>query len=1131
MGTVVIWIRHLLVSILSLAIGLVVVALLMVGGMQLLMARGPVEIPLVQKLVTQRINSQLEGERLAIGSFSLASGADGVANRVVLRDVTLRSAENRMLLKVPEIRTDFSLMNLFRGKVTPSEVEIIGSRIKLVRELDGSIRVLRLTDSGEIVFEGDILAQLDRVLLRDEFKKLRTIALRNTRVSIQDMRTGRAWEVSDSLLTLTRQDNSFTLRAQIEVGVGLGEKTAVVATASHRIGGSLAEVSLKFGNAVPEDLADMVRALDWMRMLDSRVSGSLSARIDQRGFIDDLQGVLDLGQGRLVQTPTSVPIEFDQAKVYFAYDQAKDELAFSQVRVDTSAGRLQAEGYATLARRENGGVASMAGQFRFDSLELIQPALFQGPLKLDTVSLDFRVSFKPLMIEVGALTVHDGAQVYHVSGKSVAQTDFWTNSYDLEISQADSKRILDFWPLKAIPKTRKWLSENIYQGKVNNFRGGLRSKGGKFTYAFNFELDDAEVRFMKTMPQLRDAKGFGYLTNQDLRIDITQGHLIAPDNTRVVLEKGSFYIPDINRRPATGLIDIQAYGGLQAGLHLLDVEKLRFLQKVGLSPDVAQGDLRVRGSLQVPLIKEARPQDIRFSAVADVGNLKSDTLIKGHALRGDNLLVAATDKGLNMSGPVTLDGVPMQAKWSLGFGPDAARGSLIEAQVGLSQKNLSDLGIPLPKGSIRGETPAQVVVKVKKNQPPTYTVTSALVGARLQVPALQWSKSSKSAGKLEVSGRFGARPTVDKISLSAPGMDASGKIELNKNGTMRALRLDDLRTGRWLDTAATIEIPPRGNTRITLNGGAADLRNFDVSRGSSSVDTGSPVDIRLDRLTIITGLALTNFTAKLTPGKKTLGTFTGRVNGGEPITGTLLPHKYGTAFDIRAKDAGRVLASGDFMKNVYGGELWVVIEPRAKAGEYDGSLQIKKTRMTSTSAMAGLMNGISVVGALQQLEGEGIHFTTVKGRFLMRPNGVHLKDISAVGPSMGITLDGWYNSADKTVNFEGVTTPFYALNGLFERTLGKLGGRKKGEGLFSFTYRMKGSAENPKVSVNPLSILTPGALREIFRRKVPKPDDSTDKVAQKAGKSGNAEGRNKPVNLKQKRKFNPPAPQDLSDYR
>lgn len=66
-------------------------------------------------------------------------------------------------------------------------------------------------------------------------------------------------------------------------------------------------------------------------------------------------------------------------------------------------------------------------------------------------------------------------------------------------------------------------------------------------------------------------------------------------------------------------------------------------------------------------------------------------------------------------------------------------------------------------------------------------------------------------------------------------------------------------------------------------------------------------------------------------------------------------------------------------------------------------------------------------------------------------------------------------------------TPIYAINGVFERIAGKLFGEQKGEGLFSFVYTMKGPTDAPKVRVQPLSILTPGAFRKLFRSDIPEP--------------------------------------------
>ena len=65
------------------------------------------------------------------------------------------------------------------------------------------------------------------------------------------------------------------------------------------------------------------------------------------------------------------------------------------------------------------------------------------------------------------------------------------------------------------------------------------------------------------------------------------------------------------------------------------------------------------------------------------------------------------------------------------------------------------------------------------------------------------------------------------------------------------------------------------------------------------------------------------------------------------------------------------------------------------------------------------------------------------------------------------------------MDFQGVISPVYLLNGI-----GSLLTRK-GEGLIGFNFNLTGQTDNPNVLVNPLSALTPGMFRELFRRPPP----------------------------------------------
>jgi len=62
--------------------------------------------------------------------------------------------------------------------------------------------------------------------------------------------------------------------------------------------------------------------------------------------------------------------------------------------------------------------------------------------------------------------------------------------------------------------------------------------------------------------------------------------------------------------------------------------------------------------------------------------------------------------------------------------------------------------------------------------------------------------------------------------------------------------------------------------------------------------------------------------------------------------------------------------------------------------------------------------------------------------------------------------------------------------------LGDLLASKKGEGIFGITYSMTGNAEQPNISTNPLSMLTPGIFRRIFEGHIPTQKDAPSNAPQ-----------------------------------
>ena len=357
---------------------------------------------------------------------------------------------------------------------------------------------------------------------------------------------------------------------------------------------------------------------------------------------------------------------------------------------------------------------------------------------------------------------------------------------------------------------------------------------------------------------------------------------------------------------------------------------------------------------------------------------------------------------------------------------------------------------------------------------PDYTLTASAKPLRLTVPGLGWSKPSGADGQVELAGTLDTVPTVRSVNFTAPGLRANGRLTLSANG----LQLADfarLRVDGWLD--APVKVRPYPGV-VDIAGGTIDLS--DREPGSEDGTEAWTINFRPNRLIVSEGLELHNLRGKLTTLGGLQGQFAGRVNGGTQVNALLRP---GEKLLLAAKDGGAALRHAGIFEAAHGGSLRVSLAPAGPAGVYAGRFAIRDTRVRQAGVLMEILSLASIVGIVDKLAGPGIGFQAADGSFVLTPNEVILEEASAVGPSVGMTLSGTYNLSSDRVNMVGVVTPLYIVNGALERIplVGRLFGRRRGEGLLGINYRLAGLADDPAIRVNPLSVLTPGVFRSIFR--------------------------------------------------
>lgn len=1040
----------------------------------------------VRDTVEERLAVALPGFEVLFGDVQLRLERDG-RTRVILLDVDVQTAAGAPVAVLSDIEIGLALHDLIRRRVVLRDLSVSGAFVTLTRNRAGELG-LALGDAfamdGTAPDVPTLVAQVDALLMDDRLSRLQSVEADALTLRFEDARARRGWTVDGGRLRLERQNDVVRLSGDFALLGGGATATRLQIDASSTIGETEVAFGVSLDDMPSQDIATQGPALAWLAALRAPISGSLRAAMREDGSLGALNATLQIDAGVVQPTPDTPPIPFNSAHSYFTFDPDRSQITFTELSVDSDLVRAVAEGRATLADLRDGIPSQMLGQVRFSRLEAAPDTLFDVPLSLDRAELDFRLRLDPFEVDLGRVWIDDPQVPLRMTGKLRASEDAWDYALDGSFAGLSPEALLHLWPVAMAPRTRKWVVENIQGGMIQGGQFALRSQEGPRPVVYlNAAFDQAQVRYARTLPVVEQGTGTLTLNGNRFAVRLTRGQIQPGQGGPITVDGSSFVIPNTRQRPADGQVTLAGEGSVEALLSYLDSPPMEIMQKARRPVDLLSGRVRFDGTLELPLRRGVRLPDMKLEMRGRAFDVASDQIIPNRSLSARALDVSVTNDQLRVFGQASLSGVPFDGSWTLPI-PEPGQpqtGSQVEGTVTLSDAAARAFGVALPEGTISGSGPADLRVDLRRGVPPEFALTSRLSGVGLSIPPLGWTLPRATSGTLEVAGVLAKPARIDKLVLDAPGLEARGTITLNADGSLGSIDLDRVRAGGWLDAPVVLTGRGAGVTpAVRIAGGTVDLRNapFGQQRGGGGGTV--PLSLALDQLQVSNSIRLTDFRADLRSGGGLTGYFTASVNGEAPITGEALPQAGATAFRIRSNDAGKVIREAGILKTVAGGDMTLALAPVAgQPGSYDGALDVVNTRLREAPGIASLLDAISIVGLLDQLEGPGILFTEVEARFRLTPDQLVLTRSSATGPSMGISMDGTYNLGAGTLDFQGVLSPIFFLNGI-----GSIFTRK-GEGLIGFNFNLTGPANQPNVGVNPLSALTPGMFREIFRRPPP----------------------------------------------
>ncbi|WP_299420112.1 DUF3971 domain-containing protein [uncultured Shimia sp.] len=1034
--------------------------------------------------VQAALNQQLDGLEVSIEHMALVVEDDWDPS-IELQGVEVAPEDGGSPVRLETARARLAFAPLLDRQIALRDVQVSGVTLLVLRQEDGQVQVSIGQGGGAFQTDTDITTfgdQVEGYLQAPLLAYLDLFQIEDVTIRFEDRRAQRAWTVDGGHITLRRTDELVELASQMTLLGGRSYASTIEASVTTRFGSRTTEFGVNFEDLPSDDIASQSAALSWLQILRAPISGALRASIDSEGNLGNVNATLQIADGVLQPDGAVRPVPFESMRSYLTYDPNRGAIRFDELSLSSDMVRVNAHGEAFFGSLSQGLPEDFLVQLTLNEFRANPRNLDDDPVALERSFADFRLKLDPFELDLGQLVVRQNGNQIVLDGSLTTEGENWAYALNGHMDEVVPESVLALWPKSFKHKLRKWIDQNIYKATLHDIDLAVRSRGAEPPEVYvDFQFRDVDIKPVKTMPPVRDGIGFGVLQNHQLHITAEAGYVEADQGGRMDVAGTNMVILNTRIKQSPAVVQAQARGPVEAVLSLLDRKPLELFTKANLPVDFASGWADLEGTVELVLKDKLPIEEVVYDVRGDLSDVRSGHFLPGKEMRGD-LQVTATPERVEVWGDGFVANIPVSAKWHMQGGKENAGRSWVSGTAELSAAALDTFEVGLPKGTVSEVGQARYEMDIVRDQPPKMRLRSDLVGVRMSSPPLGWSKSAKSSGTLEVDLTLGKSPSIDRILFEAPGLSARGRISIADGGGLGVAQMDSFVVGRWLNGTGRLLGRGKAPPAVVMTSGRLDMRRMpDSSKGSGRGGAAGigPVTANVDEVVVTDNIRLGPMKAELNFDGGLSGSFNGNFKGGPLVFGTLAPHRNGTQLRVTSDHGGKIAQLMGVVKSASRGAMTLSMVPRAAKGEYDGVLEMKEVKVQQMPLVAELLNAISVVGLVEQLAGPGILFTDVFARFRLTPDRLVIGESSAAGPSMGLSANGTYSFAQEWFNIQGTISPIYAVN-----VIGRPFARR-GEGLIGFNYTMRGPAQQPEISVNPLSALTPGFFREIFRRPPP----------------------------------------------
>lgn len=1051
----------------GMGIGLAIIVALLAWRL----SSGPVSLAFLSPYLETALRSDDGSFAIRLDDTILTWARPSQNVEIRLRGAQAIGAAGAVVADVPELALSLSGAALLQGKLAPRSLSVFGPSLVIVRKPDGRLELglPRDADSSAKVLLpllGQILAPPGSARSLGYLTRLNIVG---ADLLVDDKKTGVLWQAPKADITVIRTPDGVRGTAALDTRLD-GQVATLNVDGEYRTTDDKLNLNIGFIDIRPPTLASLSPEYSVLSGFDLPVSGTLAVAMNLDGLIDSATFNLSGGGGQ-IQLPDIPGLTLDvrSAKTTGSFSRIDGTVTLENLDLETRDGVIQLPG--NKPHRYPLRTVSLAGSYFFD-FNRLDISDFTADLDGPTVG--------------GAVTLRRIGSDVTINLDSIAR--------DVRLEQSAR-----YWPPAIAPIVRPWIVGRIPVGNIieNRMRmdGRWNPKDGLSVEALSGDIkfDGVSIDYLPPLPMVEN--GIGRAVYDTKTFDIT---VISADGPDLKVRQGRILFTDLDKFDQFTEIDVRVDGPVRAALSLIDHEPLGFARAVGLSPGAAVGRQSTHLNLKFLVERAMTPETIKIAATSEVSGAALPDVIRGLDLSDGNLKLVADNEGMTVAGKVTLGTIGADLTWRQNFKDSLGILSEYQLKGQLNQAQWTDeLGLdflPFAGEFMDGVMGASLIVTRDQEGGGALSANIKLDDVTMAIPSLGWSKAKGVQAAAEVEALFTANKFVriPRFSIAAPRLTVLGEAGFDEKGAPARIRFRDLRID---DTAVTAIALPRDNGwDIDMRGRNLDLVRWLEAAQDEDDDTGFgdgvplTVSVNLDRVGLFPDRSLQGVTGALhfdgTVWRTVeLDAALGEV--GRRLTIRLAPEGVGRRLTMAANDGGATLRAFDFYDNLIGGSfnLSAFYDDSLPHRPLAGSAVIQDFRVVKAPFLTQLLSIASLTGILEALGGEGLAFTNLEVPFQKTNGLITVSDARASGLTLGMTASGTIDMDAEKLDLDGTVVPAYVLNSVLGRIPligGLFTGGEEGGGVFAARYQMVGSPDDPKISVNPLSALAPGFLRNLF---------------------------------------------------